>query len=181
MSRDEMRQFDEKGEKHFWNFLNKTIYIEFEKYLDAYVAERNVPVMTDEMKQQLEEFMNFSLLEGSELYSICLKVDELTKSSWSTSVYHSGYFEKFEKSMDADFLLLGNDRDIKAEIEVPGILYATNAHQVDDNCVKWEFQDNVFQYKDYTLEVQFRTINLWAILVSLIIMLILLWLIFKRK
>jgi len=181
MSKDEMKQFDEMGEKHFWNFLNKTIFIEFEKYLDAFVAEYNLPVMTDEMKQQLEEFMDFSLLEESELYSICLKVDELTRSSWSTSAYHSGYFEKFEKSMDADFLLFGKNRDIKVEIEVPGVLYATNAQQVEDKCVKWRFQDNVFQYKNYALEVQFRTINLWAILVSLIIMLILLWLIFKRK
>jgi len=55
--------------------------------------------------------------------------------------------------LDADFLLLGKDRDIKAEIEVPGVLYTTNAQQVEDNCVKWRFQDNVFQYKDYTLEV----------------------------
>ena len=161
-------------------FLSVSVSSDFQRLLDEYAHENELPVISEEIRKQLGCYIMEFSDEDLEIKLLCLKIASPTGDDWVIKVYRQGCFEGFMRSMDK-VLALGDGRMVEAEIEVPGLLFASNAHQVESNVVKWKFQDNVFQYKDYTLEVQYRTINLWVVMLSIIIMLVILWLIFVKK
>lgn len=180
LSAEDRKVFDMEGEERFIEFLGNSLSQEFQRLLDDYATENKLPRISEMQINQLKDYILTSTDGALEIGLLCGKTDQIIGASWPSQAYELGYFEEFNHSLDK-VLVIGNGRRVEAEIEVPGLVFDTNAHQIDGNVVKWKFRDNEFQYKDYALEVRYRTINLWAILISLIIMLILLGLIFKRK
>ena len=136
--------------------------MEFQRLLDNYAIENKLLKITEGQMNQLKDYIITSSDGALEVGLLCKKVDHIIGASWPSQAYRSGYFDDFNRSMNK-VLVIGEGRMVEAEIEVPGLLFDANAHQVDGNIVKWKFQDNEFQYKDYKLEVQYRTINLWAV------------------
>ncbi len=54
----------------------------------------------------------------------------------------------------------------KNEVTMPGIILNTNAKTIEGNKVVWEFNENRFCYEDFTMTVQSRAVNVWAFIVS---------------
>jgi len=52
------------------------------------------------------------------------------------------------------------------EVTMPGIILNTNAKTIEGNKVIWEFDENRFCYEDFTMTVQSRAVNVWAFIVS---------------
>ncbi|TSA26513.1 MAG: hypothetical protein D4R68_07290 [Ignavibacteriales bacterium] len=73
----------------------------------------------------------------------------------------------------------------KNEVTMPGIILNTNAKTVEGNKVNWGFDENRFCYEDFTMMVQSRVINVWAFVVSGVIVLVVIILLllpkFKKK
>ena len=68
---------------------------------------------------------------------------------------------------------------------MPGIILNTNAKTVEGNKVIWEFDENRFCYEDFNMTVQSRVVNVWAFVVSGVIVLVVIILLllpkFKKK
>ena len=73
----------------------------------------------------------------------------------------------------------------KNEVTIPGIILSTNAKTIEGNKAVWEFDENRFCYVDYKMVVKSRAVNVWAFIVSGVIVLAVIVLLiipkFKKK
>lgn len=66
-----------------------------------------------------------------------------------------------EKMQNADVKF-----DFTNDIVMPGIILNTNAETVEANKASWKFGADRFNYLDYTMNVESRTTNVWSIVVT---------------
>jgi len=52
------------------------------------------------------------------------------------------------------------------EVAMPGIILSTNAKTIEGNKAVWEFDEDRFCFVDYTMVVKSRIVNIWAFIVS---------------
>lgn len=67
------------------------------------------------------------------------------------------------------------------EVEMPGLLTATNSHTITANRVSWEVKPDLFLLTDYEMSVESRVINNWAFIGGAVLFLFLLVLLFAKK
>ena len=92
-------------------------------------------------------------------------MQNLINISWPTIAYDEGYFDEFEQQINDELLLL-DEKEYDVTIDLPGVLYSTNADAVADNIAKWQFRRGRFLYKDFTIWVKYRTTNYWTIILT---------------
>ena len=63
--------------------------------------------------------------------------------------------------------------DYTSEVEMPGLLTATNSVNVVGNTVSWHVQPTSFYFDDYEMFVESRVVNQWAFVLSGIVLLLL--------
>lgn len=182
LSEDETKMFEEHGERKFGNYLLTSLGIEFMRLLDSYASVHNCKELTSSDSLFVIQLFVSSSEEGPDLESFCSLVDERLGAGWVSEARCSGYFSRFEEQIDNESILL-DDNQYYAEVDVPGVLYATNATAIEDNLAKWHFKRGSFLYKDYELTIEYRTINYWffAIIGLLLIVLVGAFVIIKKK
>jgi len=179
-SEKEKKVFEEQAEEQFFQFLATSVSDEFIRILDNYSNAHGIELDRENLKSEIEQLILSSDDSDIEIDELCQQADILNKSTWIQEAYNAGVFNEFSKSLD-HLIFLGDGRTIKTEIEVPGLLYDSNAHVINNNTAEWQFNDNMFQYKDYVTQVKYRTVNLWAIILSVILSMLIVWFIFRFK
>ncbi|MCX6174888.1 MAG: hypothetical protein NTZ27_09075 [Ignavibacteriales bacterium] len=105
-----------------------------------------------------------------------------TKSVWRLKDGIENIFKSIKDQMNHFSTANGS---FKNEITMPGIILSTNAKTVEGNKVVWEFDENRFCYEDFNMTVQSRVVNVWAFVVSGVIVLVVIILLllpkFKKK
>jgi hypothetical protein len=79
-------------------------------------------------------------------------------------------FEDFTKKMDK----LGTVFELEGyteEVEMPGLITATNSAMLNGNQVRWEFQPMSVMIRDFEMSAESRVINYWAFVLAGVVML----------
>ncbi len=86
-------------------------------------------------------------------------------------------FEEYTKKMEK----LGTIFQMEGyteEVEMPGLITATNSAMLKGNQVRWDFQPMSVMIRDYEMYVESRVVNYWAfilggiVLLSLVVLLV---------
>ncbi|MBS2213507.1 hypothetical protein KEM09_19005 [Carboxylicivirga mesophila] len=181
MSKADLEAFEEQGEAKFWDYLTSTLGIEFVQLTNELAYQSQKEVLTESDSLFVLQLFKSSVDDGPELVEICQLTDQQMNATWLSEAYADGYFEHFEKQIDDEVIMLA-DNNYSAEIEVPGLLFATNANSIDNNSAKWSFCRGSFLYKDYILTLEYRTINYWAfIIIGVLFIILVVSFIVKRR
>ncbi len=179
LSKVDRKKFEDEAELKWFDFIISSIHIEYMRLLNAYAKENNKTATSASVEQEILEVFKSSIDDGPELKGICQITDSLHGSNWVSLAYSKGYFAEFEFEIDEQMILLSS-KDYNVEIEVPGLIYDSNAQEINGQTVKWQFEGDVFQYSDYPLTVYYRTTNLWAFIITIFVIILIVWLGFVR-
>ena len=118
-----------------------------------YVASKKsiIKEHIDEYGDKTEELMKYmeKVLGTKSVWKLRDGIDNIVKS----------ILEKMDRFSSAN-------GSYKNEVTMPGIILNTNAKTIEGNKVIWEFDENRFCYEDFTMTVQSRAVNVWAFIVS---------------
>ncbi|WP_439181468.1 hypothetical protein [Carboxylicivirga taeanensis] len=181
MMETEIKAYEEQGESRFWSYLAGSLGIEFVALANSLASNSQMAALTEKDSLFAMQLFQSSVDNGPDLDEICQLIDQQMHTVWLSEAYTNGYFEPFEKQIDNEVILLG-DNVYTAEVQVPGLLYKTNANSIEANSAKWTFRRGSFLYKDYTLSLEYRTINYWTFIIVALVLLILVGsFVLKRK
>ncbi len=173
MNKAEINAFEEDGERRFWNYLASSLGIEFIDLSNQYAGEHQKTAFSQADSLLVMQLFQSSVDDGPEIEAICKMLDKKMNTTWLNEAYSNGYFEHFEEQIDNEAILL-DENQYCAEVQVPGLLYATNANLIDGKKAQWQFKRGNFLYKDFTLSLEYRTINYWTFIVIGVLLVILL-------
>ncbi|MCG8579179.1 MAG: hypothetical protein MI866_04650 [Bacteroidales bacterium] len=181
MTDEEKEAFDEQGELKFWKFMSASLGIEYYELLNNYASANGEKIMNSADSLFIMQLFESSIDDGPELENLCQLMDKRLGTSWVSEAFCNEYFVEFERQIDDEVLLL-NETDYFAELEVPGLIYSTNAMSIKDGVSKWHFKRGSFAYRDYSLSLKYRTVNYWAfIVVGVLVIFLVLSFVVKRK
>jgi hypothetical protein len=88
-------------------------------------------------------------------------------------------FEELEKKIRFfDRVMMMEEYDV--DVEMPGLITATNSSRLIGNTVGWHIQSLSFYFDDYEMFVESRVVNYWAFVVAGVVVLILLILMIRK-
>lgn len=181
MSKDEVKDFDQKGEAKFWEYLSASLGVEYYQLLNAYAKENSQVRLNYSDSLFVMQVFESAIDDGPEIEEICMLMDQRLGVSWVSEAFCNEYFSEFERQI-ADEVLFINETDYFADIEVSGLIYSTNALSIDNGVAKWQFKRGNFAYKDHVLVLKYRTVNIWAFtIVAILVLILVLSFILKRK
>jgi hypothetical protein len=164
LSKEEIKQFEDQGDEKWMDFLFTSLSMEFQLLLQQYADKQGFAIS----EAQKESIHNYIMSEQDDLPDfrhLCTIADSIVGAGWVKAAYDENYFSRFEEQCEDDLITLNAD-DFIAEIEVPGVLYQSNGHTLEGNKVQWRFEGDQFQYQDLVLEVNYRTTNTWAFILT---------------
>ncbi|TRX65850.1 hypothetical protein [Carboxylicivirga sp. M1479] len=172
MTKEEEKVFDNRSEEKFWQFITNSLAIEFVRLANGYARDNSLDFLNKKDSIFANEIFSSSIENSPEVNDVCLLVDKRKGVTWLSAAFQSGWFSEFERQIEDEVILIDNS-DYSAQLEVPGFIYETNANELEDNVPKWAFKRGGFLYKDMVLVTKYRTINYWAfMLVGLLVVLL---------
>jgi len=179
MTNKEKEEFDKEGEEKFYQFLFTSCACEYVTLLNNYAHEYKYSLLSANDSIHIIEMFN-SFNDEFDIETIGYEINKQLNISWAQMPYDDGYLDRFEKQLDDEVLLL-DEQEYVSVMELPGLLYATNAQAVDKNTVKWQFRRGRFFYNDFSMQVSYRTVNYWAIFLTVFVILLLMMYVFKMR
>ncbi|MBN2281473.1 MAG: hypothetical protein JXQ65_12905 [Candidatus Marinimicrobia bacterium] len=86
---------------------------------------------------------------------------------------------ELQKRTVSVFSLIG---EFQVIVDMPGIILSTNSNIIEGNRVKWTFDHERFSLNDFSMEVESRSLNIWTIYVTFIVLIgMIVLLIFRKK
>ena len=151
-------------------------YIYFLDSLESLVKEKGFDeIDVSILRDKKDEFINKMIIETNVSFPeyFMKYVEELlgTKQIWSLEQNIKELEKRIEKN--EELIIFG---DYTNEVVVPGLLINTNANNIEGNKVTWNFNSLRFSYLDYKMVVKSRVTNVWAMIVtaSVVVLLVLL-------
>ncbi len=154
-------------------FWLRNIIEEFLKRILVKVEELNDPELTQSLILQEKEALTRELLKSEEP-----KPDQVAKIFETVLRTKSarklrGTIDSVSKDLTAAIELEGKrDVSYKNEVTMPGILLSSNSEKIEGNSVTWHCSSN--RYFDVTMTAESRAVNLWAIILTSILCVLLL-------
>ncbi len=150
-------------EEFYFSFVKQT-----KELNDPLLNESNLLSKKDTLFQIIVNENNDDIDEILESFSAVLG----TKSIFNLKDQLSAELVAMEKKGDFMWEASG---DYTNEVIMPGLIIDTNAPSIEGNKVIWKFESKRFAYTDYTMWVESRVVNTWAVVISgLAVLLILL-------
>ena len=184
-TKKKLEDFEEELAVNLGKYHFTSCSYEYIELLETLAKENNYS-FTEKAKQDVKRYILSKMdyeFEFLPVEKLALKVDSIIGEEWVSDAYRKHYFDRFSAIISDGFVLMfvGNEDEFIVEVDVPGIVYETNASGAEGNNVVWRFPGDIFQVKDYNLIVKYRTTNIWAfVLTGLIILVLIVWL-FRRK
>lgn len=162
----QLKELEETVSGKWIEFMYESAYREFMMVLNNYALKNGLPAISTSYGHQIRTLFT---LENDDLIdsdSICTLIDRFTGLGWATKAYQDGVFDNYNRVFEKSDWHENGENDYECMIETPGVLYDTNGHIVEGNRAKWTFKGEQFQYKDYAMEVHYRTANVWAFVMT---------------
>jgi hypothetical protein len=154
-------------------FWLRNIFEEFLKRMLVKVEELNDPELTQSLILQEKEILTRELLKSGDP-----KTDQVVKTF--ERVLRTKSARKLRGSIDSvlkdltEVVELEAKRDVsyKNEVTMPGILLSSNSEKIEGNNVTWQCSSK--RYIEVTMTAESRAVNLWAIVLTSIVCILLL-------
>lgn len=171
---DSIRQ-DEASDKVF-KFFQRSVIAEVDSIMRDGIKRLNNPqlnqldisVYHDSVYKDFEQWNFKQVDEFIVLYSKWSGIEAFTL----LNNLEPPLFEDFEKKLAT----LENVFEIEGyinEVEMPGLITATNSAMLNGNQVRWDFQPLTIIVRDFEMYAESRVINYWAFVVAGIVLLLL--------
>ncbi len=163
ISKADSLYLDRLNEKIFDFYGSRALFESYYTNLEALLNEENKTMWIDTLKKY-KETMYTSLMDEKDGDLKFLEIDGMPKLPLSET-----QLGKLEDDMETsvDFFSLATSGKYKHTITLPGKIVNTNADSVTGNSLHWRPSATKFILKDYSLYGESRKLNLWAVLVSL--------------
>jgi len=86
-------------------------------------------------------------------------------SVWKLKPKMTGVVDELNRKQDLVFET--HFTDLTNSVIMPGLIIATNAETIEGNRVTWDIAGRYFLWRDYEMWVESRVVNVWAIWVSI--------------
>jgi hypothetical protein len=154
-------------------FWLRNIIEELLKRILVKVEELNDPELTQSLILQKKEALTQELLKSEDP-----KSDSITKTF--ETILRTKSAKKLSSTIDSILkdltaaIEMEGERDVsyKNEVTMPGILLSTNSEKIEGNNVTWQCSSK--KYFDVTMTAESRAVNLWAIVLTSIVCILLL-------
>ena len=160
----------------------------FEYFFDEFLAlleKSNITDLAPEYVASKKSIISEKIREYGDKTEELIKYLEKvlgTKSVWKLKDGIENIIKSILDQMSHFSSVNGN---YKNEVTIPGIILSTNAKTIEGNKAVWEFDENRFCYVDYKMVFKSRAVNVWAFIVSGVIVLAVIVLLiipkFKKK
>ena len=170
----ELKEKLDELEKEFWNWYNRSM---FEEQFDILLqfSDSKYHIQLHEIKDDL-----YSNTYGKEpCQAFFLSSSDIAADEWLDKFFNTDYFSKLfidnkeemnklfeEKTEDTDELLR---HIVQYELTLPGKLISTNCDQQNDGTLVWKVNMYKFLTDDYSLSAESRRANIWAFVVTLLL------------
>jgi len=169
----ELKEFVNEMDDQFMSWYSRTLYEEcFDiilQYADA-DFRLQLPAIKDSLYSEVRLKLKYENFEFPSINEICMLLDKF---------FDTDIFSKLnnEKGVEMDKILevKTNETDelqqfeIQYELTLPGTIMTTNAEQQNDGTLVWKINMLKFLADDYTLAAESRTANVWAFVVTLLL------------
>ncbi|HJZ39982.1 MAG TPA: hypothetical protein VJ203_06430 [Bacteroidales bacterium] len=183
----EMKRISNQCEEKLWRWMTASFIEEFISLLESDFAENPA---TRDIRQKSDQFVEvvFNKVKLMSEDSINVQVlvstgDSLLQSDGLKMLYAAnpaGFAFINDKINHLDFL--ENDDDYYQSLTMPGTVFSTNAGEVRETLLIWDFEPGSFLMKDYVMSASSRVANPGIMVVTAITAIFLLAiLIMKRK
>lgn len=148
------------------SYFEENLYQEFYSQLMSEIGKLNDPLFTRELFDKRKGELKDSLLAGSgDTQSIINSIKNIYKIT--RVEYLSVAVDRIMKNINSGLELMGDaDGEYINEVIMPGIILDTNADALEGNKAGWKFNEKRFFYSDFTMSIESRIINMWAIYVT---------------
>jgi hypothetical protein len=154
-------------------FWLRNIIEEFLKRIVVKVEELNDPELTQSLILQEKEILTRELLKGGEPKpDQVVKIFETVLRTKSARKLHGSIDSVLKDLTEAIELEQKRDVSYKNEVTMPGILLSSNSEKIEGNNVTWQCSSK--RYLDVAMTAESRAVNLWAIILTSIICVLLL-------
>jgi hypothetical protein len=182
-----MKQISEKGEEKMLRWATASFV---EEYIHILETDFSDLAATKEIRQKADEFTGVIFRKVPQMFLDTL-LDVRLLASAGDSLIGSGELkdllarnpEAFRPVTDKieQLDLLENSDDYYQSLSMPGTVFLTNADQVKDEMLFWDFDPNSFGFKDYVMTASSRVANPWTMGFTAIVALFLGMILFKRS
>ena len=139
---------------------------------DPSLSAETVTLYQDSIKSVLNDWDFKSISEFIDQYEIWTGNPAVSK----LHEFSPPIFEEFDKKFYAlDSVLMMEA--YREEVELPGLVTATNSVSLTGNLVSWDISANAFLLDDYVMYAESRVINKWAFILSGVVLLFLILLV----
>ncbi len=148
------------------SYFEENLYQEFYSQLMSEIGKLNDPLFTRELFDKRKGELKDSLLAGSgDTQSIINSIKNIYKIT--RVEYLSVAVDRIMENINSGLELMGGaDGEYINEVIMPGIILDTNADALEGNKAGWKFNEKRFFYSDFTMSIESRIINMWAIYVT---------------
>lgn len=157
------------------SYFEENLYQEFYSQLISEIGKLNDPLFTRELLDKRKSELKDSLLAGSgDTQSIMRSIKNIYKITRVENL--SAVVDRIMENINSGLEFMGGaDGDYINEVVMPGIVLNTNADALEGNKAVWKFNEKRFFYSDFSMAIESRIINMWAIYVTagLVILIIL--------
>jgi len=170
LSKEELEQlkrgeFGDSLKIRLEKYLLQNMYVEFFNSLESLVKEKGFDeINVSILRNKIDEFDKLvQEKEGSFPNNFMKYAEDLlkTKRIWELEKSITEIEEEIGNKYDLIY-----EGDYTNEVVVPGLIINTNANNIEGNKVTWTFNADRFTFLDYEMVVQSRVTNLWAMIVT---------------
>jgi hypothetical protein len=182
-----MKQISEKCQEKMVRWMTASF---IEEYIHILETDFHDLAATKEIRQKADEFTGVIFPKVSQM-SLDTLLDVRLLASTGDSLIGSGELkdiltrnpEAFRPVNDKieQLDLLGNSDDYYQSLSMPGTVFSTNADQIKDETLFWDFDPDSFLMKDYVMTASSRVANPWTMGFTAIVAVFLGIVLFKRS
>lgn len=158
-----------KTEKHFEDFLFRSMYEDFYQQLLTVLSEdKSLTLSREEMDSKKEYVYHFLIdsVKNDATDDLLIGVGKVINHP-DIQVIRTKYpdrFEGFQKKLE--FFGPTSDDTYRFTLRLPGLLLGTNSTQIKGSETGWNLSYYDFFFEDYTMTAESRKVNNWAFIVA---------------
>jgi hypothetical protein len=159
-------------DKRTTEWWNKATFESFYKNLTDSLRAQHSEEILNSLVTYKDSLNSLILMDKLSEDSLILCMKALLAKQMNDSVKTTTLHVLHDTDHKTEFFMNGLN-DYTNEVIMPGLILDTNAKDIEGNSVQWKFDYNRFIWEDYTMWVESRVVNRWAMIATGILCVIL--------
>ena len=155
-------------------WMQKNVGIYFQVEFTKLLKQLDDPTIKIEKYSHIEDTLMTcveSAIELNDLGEMTHKILEITQNYYDADVSSiqqplQDLLFGLQRISASIFSMIG---EFNVVVEMPGIILSTNSNIIEGNSVKWQFNHDRFALEDFSMVVESRALNKWAIYLTVIL------------